>query len=166
MRETQVLDSPARQRCLYPPTPFACSWTKGGDDVAWVRLAGELDIATSPQLERTLNEAQGEARLVVADLREVAFADSSAVHALVHAHARARRESRRLVILRGPPHVDRILTLSGVRDLFEIVDIDAGAPSVMALLRLADEERGMERAGVSPIVIPEMPGEAREMRTG
>jgi len=147
MLETQaLLDSPARQRCRYPPTPFACSWTKDADDVAWVRLAGELDIATSPQLERALNEAQGEARLVVADLRGVAFAACSAVQALADADARARQESRRLVILRGPPHVDRVFALSGVCDVVEVVDHDAGAPSLMALLGLASEERDIATA--------------------
>ena len=103
--------------------PFACSWTNAGDDAAWVHLAGELDIATTPRLRRTLSEAQGQARLVVVDLRRVAFIDSSTVFALVDATARARCEGRRLVILRGPRYVDRMLALSGVRDALEVVDL-------------------------------------------
>lgn len=141
MLDMQVLpDSPARDASA-PPTPFSCSWAKDGDDVAWVRLAGELDIATSPRLERTLSVAQRQARLVVVDLRQVSFADSSAVHALADADTRGRRQCRRLVILRGPPHVDRIFALSGLCDALEIVDLDAVAPPVMALLRFAAEER-------------------------
>ena len=36
------------------PPAFHCSWADGGPDATWVRLAGELDIATTPQLERAL----------------------------------------------------------------------------------------------------------------
>lgn len=139
MLHTQAqLDSPARHADLLL-TPFACSWTKDGDDAACVSMTGELDLATSPQLERTLSEAQRHARLVVADLRRVAFADSSALHALVAANNRAYREGGRLVILRGPPAVDRIFALSRVCDVIEIVDLDAGEPPATAVLRLAEE---------------------------
>lgn len=128
------------------PAPFTCSWTSGGVDAAWVRVVGDLDIATSPQLERTLSEAQAQARLVVADLRRVGFADSSALHAIVTANTRAQREGSRLVVLRGPSQVDRIFTLSRVCDAVELVDLDAGNPPVMALLRLAAEERDRKSA--------------------
>jgi anti-anti-sigma regulatory factor len=46
------------------PPPFACSWTNGGLDAGWVQVAGELDIATAPQLERTLRELQSGTHLV------------------------------------------------------------------------------------------------------
>jgi anti-sigma B factor antagonist len=123
---------------LLPPA-FDCSWTGGGPDAAWVHVAGELDIATTPQLERTLAQAQLQARLVVLDLRELAFMDSAGVHAIVNAGIRARQFARRLLVLRGPPHVDRIFTLAGCRDDVEIHDLDPGEPPVEALLRLADE---------------------------
>lgn len=141
MPDTQVLlDSPTRDASLLP-APFACSWTASGEDAAWVHLTGELDIATSPQLARTLSEAQGQARLVVADLRQVAFADSSVLHVLIDATTRAQHEGSRLVVLRGPPHVDRVFALTGFDDVAEVVDLDAGSPPVLALLRLAAEER-------------------------
>ena len=141
MLDTQVLlDSPASHAGLLP-TPFTCEWTNDGHDAAWIRMAGELDIATAPQFERTLSEAQGQARLVVADLRQVAFADSTAMHALVNANTRAQRDGTRLVVLRGPPEVDRIFALSRVSEVVEIIDLDAAAPPVMALLRLATAER-------------------------
>ena len=130
------------------PPPFACSLTNAGDDASWVRLAGELDVATTPRLRRTLSVAQRQARLIVVDLRQVAFADSSVLHALVDADTRAQREGSRLVILRGPRDVDRVFALSRVCDAVEIVDLDAGAPPVMALLRLAAEERDIRSGRV------------------
>lgn len=130
------------------PTPFTCSWTNDGDDAAWIRLAGELDVATSARLERTLRQAQEQARLVVADLRQVAFADTSAIHVLVGASQRAQREGRRLVILRGPPHIDRLFALTEMSNVVEIVDLDAAAPPVMALLALAAAEPGVGSTAV------------------
>lgn len=56
---------------------LVCSWTDGGRDAAWVHVAGELDVATVPQLERTL--------------RELESMDSSGAHALVRNAVRARK---------------------------------------------------------------------------
>jgi anti-anti-sigma factor len=45
-----------------------------------VQVVGELDIETTPQLEQTLSEPR--AQLVVLDLRELAFMDSSGADAV------------------------------------------------------------------------------------
>ncbi len=130
-------DSIAGREDVLPPA-FGCSWTDGGPDAAWVHVVGELDIATTPQLERTLRDAQLDARLVVLDLRELEFMDSSGVHAIVNATIRARHVARRLLVLRGPPHVDRVFTLAGRSDVVEIHDLDPIDPPVQALLQLAE----------------------------
>jgi anti-sigma B factor antagonist len=116
----------ARQGAL--PQPFACSSTNGGVDAAWVHVGGELDIATTPQLERTLSLSQSQARLVVLDLRELAFIDSCGMHAIISAGIRARQAGRRLVLVRVPANVDRMLTLMGSSDQVEIGDADLVAP--------------------------------------
>jgi anti-sigma B factor antagonist len=117
------------------PPPFACSYTNGGLDAAWVHVAGELDIATTPQLERTLHDSQSHARLVVLDLRELAFIDSCGMHAIVNASIRARQAGRRLVLVRVPSNVHRLLTLAGSSDDVEIGDVDPVAPPVHAIQR-------------------------------
>jgi anti-sigma B factor antagonist len=121
---------------------FVCSWTDGGRDAAWVHLAGELDIATAPQLEWTLGLDELQARLVVLDLRELVFIDSSGVHAIVKASRSARQAGRRLVLFRGPPSVDRLFALSGSSDDLEIGDLDPGDPPVQVLPQLAQEDLG------------------------
>jgi anti-sigma B factor antagonist len=131
-------DSLAGRADVVPPA-FECSWSDGGLDAAWVHLAGELDIATTPQLQSTLRESQLHARLVVLDLRGLAFLDSSGVHAMIAASARARELASRLIVLRGPPNVDRAFTLSGSVDDVELYDLDPGEPPVQVLLRLAGE---------------------------
>ncbi|MGO9886299.1 MAG: STAS domain-containing protein [Solirubrobacteraceae bacterium] len=102
-------------------------------------VAGELDIATVPQLDRMLRESQVEARLVVLDLRELEFMDSCGAHALVGHAVRARKAGRRLVLLRGRVIVDRMLTLTGCSGDLEIGDMDQVESAVAA--RLGDEER-------------------------
>jgi anti-anti-sigma factor len=103
--------------------PFLCSSTGGGLDAAWVHVAGALDLATSPQLERTLEESQ--ARLVVLDMRDLAFMDCSGVHTIIDATVRARQAGRRLILLRGAPNVDRVFQLTGSADVVEIGDFEA-----------------------------------------
>jgi anti-sigma B factor antagonist len=103
---------------------FVCSCTDDSLDAAWVHVAGELDLATTPQLERTLREAQQTARLVLLDLRQLTFIDSAAVHTIVNAGIEARQRGRRLVLLRGSPNVDRVFTLTGSSDAIEIGDLD------------------------------------------
>jgi anti-sigma B factor antagonist len=122
------------------PAAFRCSWTGGGQDAAWVHLSGELDVATAPQLRRTLRESQLSARLVVLDLRGLAFMDSSGVHAIIDASVRARQAGCRMVVLRGPPNVDRALMLSRGIDDVEIHDLDPREPLLRVLRQLADAE--------------------------
>lgn len=122
------------------PPAFECSWTDGAPDAAWVHLAGELDIATAPWLESALREPRLQARLVVLDLRELAFVDSSGVHAIVDASIRARRAGHRMLLLRGRPGVDRVFTLTGSSPDVVDGDIHAVEPSVRALMRLVHGE--------------------------
>jgi anti-sigma B factor antagonist len=131
-------DSIARRAKASGPA-FVCSWSDGGLDAAWVHLGGELDVATVPQLEYTLGDPQLQARLLVLDLRELAFIDGAGVRAIVNASIRARQLGRRLVLLRGNRNVNRMFTLTGSSDDLEIGDVDVGDPGVRALLRLAEE---------------------------
>jgi hypothetical protein len=57
------------------------------------------------------------------------------MHAIINAGIRARRAGRRLVLVRVPSNVHRMLTLTGSSDQVEIGDIGAVAPPVHALQR-------------------------------
>jgi anti-anti-sigma factor len=121
-------------RAGHVPPRFVCSCTDSGLEAASVRAAGELDIATAPELERTLREAQPRADLVVLDLRELSFTDSSGLHAIVDAST-ARGADGRRVLLRAPPDVDRTFQLIRSCDELVIGDIDPIEPSVRAAQR-------------------------------
>jgi anti-sigma B factor antagonist len=141
MLDALVLSHSVADNANSPSPTLVCSWTDGGLDAAWVHVAGELDAATVPQLDRVLREPQVQARLVVLDLRELEFMDSCGAHALVDHAVRARKAGRRLVLLRGRAIVDRMLTLTGCSGGLEIGDMDHVESALAALPRLGDEER-------------------------
>ena len=120
---------------------FDCTLRDDGLDAAWVRVTGELDIATAPQLEQTLGQAEARCQRVVLDLRQLTFIDSSGVHVILNAGVRANAAGRRLVLVRGPSHIDRVFDLAQASDSLEIVDLDPCESPVQALLRLAQRHR-------------------------
>jgi anti-sigma B factor antagonist len=119
------------------PSPFVCSWSPGGSGVAWVHVAGELDLACSFRLEQTLREAQLCARVVVLDLRELTFIESSGIHVILDAAGDVRRGDGRLILVRGPAQVNRALMLTEVPRQVLIVDLHPGEAPVRALKYLA-----------------------------
>jgi anti-sigma B factor antagonist len=102
--------------------PLTVSDERVGDD-ARVVLAGELDIGSSPEVEKVLQrvEAGGPANLTI-DLRGLTFMDSTGLRMLVAADKRARDQARTLRIIRGPAPVQRILDLTGLGDKLPLVD--------------------------------------------
>jgi len=137
MSQAPILTSLTAASSYVGPSPFVCTWKQGGSGAAWVHAAGELDLATAPQLEQTLREAHLYARLVVLDLRELTFMDSSGVHVILDAARGARQASGRLILVRGPAHIDRLLALTGVCDEVETFELDPTEAPAIAMLHLA-----------------------------
>jgi anti-anti-sigma factor len=81
-------------------------------DVVVVTVAGDLDLSTAPDLERSLVGVQTDGRPVVLDLRQVTFMDSSGLRVILAADARARSAGSRLVLVEGPPGVQRVFHLT------------------------------------------------------
>ena len=78
------------------------------DDGFVVRLIGELDVATAPQVQQAVDAVfrdEARWRTVVFDLNELSFIDAHGASVLVHAHDLARRRGTELVVtnLRGEP---------------------------------------------------------------
>jgi anti-sigma B factor antagonist len=131
LQASAVTSGPSKSRDA-GPAPLECSW-RTGFGATWVRVAGELDLATSPQLQRAVEEARLGARLVVLDLRELAFIDGSGVHAILDAARQARAEGRRLMLVRGPAQVDLVLTLTEARRQLLVFDLDSSEPNATLL---------------------------------
>ena len=93
------------------------------DQATVITVAGELDLASSPALQEELDRvAASDSRLVIIDLRELDFMDSTGLSVLVRAHQRAEEHGRRLAMVKGPQQVQRLLSLTGVADRLTVVD--------------------------------------------
>ena len=95
--------------------------TEGKAAVVVVR--GELDLATSPELEEQLQRIWdvGSGQLVI-DLRELEFMDSTGLSIIVKAHQRLSDEGRQLTLVRGSQQVQRLLDLTGVSERLQLVN--------------------------------------------
>jgi anti-anti-sigma factor len=90
---------------------------------ATLTLVGELDLATTPRLNEYLTTlARTHKGLVVIDLRQLTFLDSTGVTALVTADSYARRDGWNLAIVKGPPQVQRVLEICGLTEVLPLAD--------------------------------------------
>ena len=88
-----------------------------------ISVSGELDLASSPALDEELERvAEYGAEVVVVDLRELEFMDSTGLSVLVRAHQRAEEQGRHLGLVNGSQQVKRLLTLTGVAERLVLAD--------------------------------------------
>jgi anti-anti-sigma factor len=93
------------------------------DGAPVLQISGELDLASSPALEEALERVAADSpQLVIIDLRELDFMDSTGLSVLIRAHQRALAAGHRLGIVNGSRQVRRLLTLTGVADRLTIVE--------------------------------------------
>ena len=86
-------------------------------DAAVIVVSGELDIASAPELEQVLDQIHPEqTKLVIVDLRELEFMDSTGLSIIVRAHQRLSEHDCELTLVQGPPQVQRLLDLTGVAE--------------------------------------------------
>lgn len=95
-------------------------------DIATVRMRGELDAFTAPELANLCGSvfAQG-ARDVVIDLRETSFLDSSGLRVLVGARQLFTGDGGTVRLAHPNEAVVRLLAITGLSEYFSI---DEGPP--------------------------------------
>jgi anti-sigma B factor antagonist len=88
-----------------------------------VKLDGELDLATVPQLDRQLAliEVTKVSRVLI-DLSGVTFMDSTGLRSIVRAHHFAESNHHRLVLRRGTRQVQRLFELTGIDERLTFED--------------------------------------------
>lgn len=90
----------------------------GGEDAVVIAVAGEVDMATAPQLiDCLLDHAD---QNVVLDLSETRLLDSSGLNALARAYREARDSGRTIRTTREPDIVRATLQVTGLFDLFHL----------------------------------------------
>jgi anti-sigma B factor antagonist len=92
------------------------------DDAVVVALQGELDIAGEGVAMAELEQALDGCGLLVADLRELRFLDSTGVRVLVAVHLRAEERGARFGVVRGEGMVARLLEVTRIDQRFPVVD--------------------------------------------
>ena len=86
-------------------------------------MSGELDLSTVGEAESRLEpELEPAPPLLILDLREVTFLDSSGLRLVLRLDRRQREGGGRLVVVRGGRRVARVLELTGAEGELELVD--------------------------------------------
>jgi anti-sigma B factor antagonist len=91
-------------------------------DTVCLRVAGELDLATTGELTTALTEAErSNPHVVILDLSEVDFADATALRVFVAASRRAHLRDRRFVLASPSQVLRRMLSLTALDRNLEVV---------------------------------------------
>ncbi len=85
------------------------------DDALIILVSGEIDLSTGAQLDAALTRAKAEAAArIVVDLERVTFMDATGLGILVR-HSSSDVGDSRIRLTPGPPQVQRLFELSGMR---------------------------------------------------
>jgi anti-sigma B factor antagonist len=109
---------------MIAPGPLSVRETSEGG-VHRLTPIGELDLATAPLLESAFDVVfrDDDAEMIVVDLTELSFMDSTGIHLLVRMHG-ACADVDRLRVINGSRAVERVLDLAGVRAHLPIISSD------------------------------------------
>lgn len=78
-------------------------------------IRGELDMETGPRAEEELRRAENDQPgVLVLDLRDVTFFDSTGLQLVLDADVRAREEGRTFIVLAGDGEPRRVMELADV----------------------------------------------------
>jgi anti-sigma B factor antagonist len=96
---------------------------RSGQDRVVLALHGELDLVGAPLLQGEVESAAVEgAPLIVLDLEDLQFMDSSGLRVILSAHERARARGQTFALTRGSQQVQRLLSIAGVTGHLNIID--------------------------------------------
>lgn len=88
-----------------------------------LRVEGDLDLATAPLLDKEIERATAsQAAMIVVDLDQVGFIDSSGLYVLVRHISRSRQDGRRIRLTKGSEQTQQLFKLTGVLDHLSFVD--------------------------------------------
>jgi anti-anti-sigma factor len=109
---------------MFAPGPLSIRETRIGG-VHRLTPIGELDLATAPLLETAFDSVfrDGDAEMIVVDLTELSFIDSTGIHLLLRMSA-ACGDADRLRVINGSRAVQRILDITGARARLPIISRD------------------------------------------
>jgi anti-sigma B factor antagonist len=87
-----------------------------------LRVRGEIDVASAPEFQTSLSDLVGQgSEIVIVDLSEVSFIDSTGLGVLVGAEKEMRDMSHSLRLVVPQPQIMRLLELTGLDEVFTIL---------------------------------------------
>jgi anti-anti-sigma factor len=102
--------------------PFTVTVSRDGDR-ATVELRGELDMSGTERLRAALEQAEEPPNgLLVLDLSQLDFIDSTGLEVLLRAARRARDAGRRLIVARPSRYVRRLLEMTAIDQALDVVE--------------------------------------------
>lgn len=96
--------------------PVVACYEREGTQV--VRLAGEIDLYAETALSEALEQAASRGEVIVVDLTDVAFFDSTALALVLEARRRVRGRGGDLVLVVDGLEATRVFTISGLDRIF------------------------------------------------
>jgi len=92
--------------------------TQTGNETV-IQVRGEIDMATAGQLRDAIEPHMGPAQIIVMDLSEVKFMDSSCLNVLAEARTTLTADGGSLLLRNPSSAAHRVLTAGGLTDLLE-----------------------------------------------
>jgi anti-sigma B factor antagonist len=112
---------------------FVIEVSEVSEGVYVVALAGEMDIATSPELVSRLAGIRGKGSYrVLVDLSRLGFIDSSGIKALVSSAKTVEANGGALVIVAPPPHLEKVFDIVRLSSVIPVAASLDGALSLSA----------------------------------
>jgi anti-sigma B factor antagonist len=85
-------------------------------------LHGELDLASAPLLAQEIeNASDTPTAMVVLDLKDLRFIDSTGLRIVLAAHERSQERGQEFALTRASEQVQRLLTITGVGEHLRII---------------------------------------------
>jgi len=101
--------------------PFQLECIAAGGDRAVLRIDGDIDAWTAPQLRERVRDLAGSGTVhLIADLRGVGFLDSAGLGALVAARKELRGREGSLMRVAGAGRIVQVLRITGLTDAFAL----------------------------------------------
>ncbi|HTZ64138.1 MAG TPA: STAS domain-containing protein [Solirubrobacteraceae bacterium] len=86
-------------------------------------LSGELDLASAPLFQRQLDRAEiHSAPMLVLDLEDLEFIDSTGLRIVLSARAGARERGQEFAVTPGSQQVQRLLNMTRVSEHLRIIE--------------------------------------------
>ena len=102
--------------------PFSVIVSTDGDR-ATVALCGELDLSGIDRARQAIEQAESsEHTLLVLDLSELEFLDSTGLEVMLRAARRAEESGRRLIVTRPSNYVRRLLEMTAIDQSLDVVE--------------------------------------------